>query len=173
MLIIFAGRPGTGKTTIARALAERIGAAYVRVDTIEQAVRRDLPLADVGATGYLVAYAVAADNLRAGLSVIADCVNAAEISRKAWTAVATEASQPYLNVEIVCSDENEHRLRVENRVPDIAGHVLPSWDDIQAIRMAPMAGVHLTIDTAKLSVQAAVELICEHIRGRRAHRGYK
>lgn len=168
MLIIFAGRPGTGKTTIARALAERIGAAHVRVDTIEQAISRGLPLADVGATGYLVAYGVAADNLRAGLSVVADCVNAAEISRAAWTSVATEASQPYLNVEIVCSDENEHRLRVQNRSPDITGHVLPSWDAIQAVRMAPMACEHLTIDTAKLSVQAAVDRICEHIRGRRA-----
>ncbi|MGO6670405.1 AAA family ATPase, partial [Rhizobium ruizarguesonis] len=39
MLIIFGGLPGSGKTTIARALAERLNAVHVRVDTIEQAIR--------------------------------------------------------------------------------------------------------------------------------------
>lgn len=76
MLIILAGLPGTGKTTIARALAARIGAAHVRVDTIEQGIKSAEPHRDVGATGYVIAYRIAADNLRAGLTVVADCVNA-------------------------------------------------------------------------------------------------
>lgn len=39
MLIIFSGLPGCGKSTIARALAKRLGAVYLRIDTIEQAIR--------------------------------------------------------------------------------------------------------------------------------------
>lgn len=39
VLIILAGIPGVGKTTIARQLAGRIGAVRVRVDSIEQALR--------------------------------------------------------------------------------------------------------------------------------------
>lgn len=39
MLIIFSGLPGSGKSTIARALAQRLGAVYLRIDTIEQAIR--------------------------------------------------------------------------------------------------------------------------------------
>ncbi|MGO8655704.1 AAA family ATPase, partial [Rhizobium ruizarguesonis] len=39
MLIIVGGLPGSGNTTIARALAERLNAVHVRVDTIEQAIR--------------------------------------------------------------------------------------------------------------------------------------
>ena len=39
MLIIFSGLPGSGKSTIARALAKRLGAVYLRIDTIEQAIR--------------------------------------------------------------------------------------------------------------------------------------
>jgi len=122
MLIILAGLPGTGKTTVARALAARIGAAHVRVDTIEQGIKSAEPHRDVGATGYVIAYRIAADNLRAGLTVVADCVNASGVSQAAWTEVADEASHPHLYVEVVCSDENEHRRRVEGRVSDIAGH---------------------------------------------------
>ena len=39
MLIIFSGLPGSGKSTIARALAQQLGAVYLRIDTIEQAIR--------------------------------------------------------------------------------------------------------------------------------------
>ena len=35
MLIVFGGLPGAGKTTIARELARQIGAAYVRIDSID------------------------------------------------------------------------------------------------------------------------------------------
>ena len=38
MLIAFSGLPGTGKTSIARELAKRLHATYLRIDTIEQAI---------------------------------------------------------------------------------------------------------------------------------------
>jgi predicted kinase len=43
-LIIFGGLPGTGKTTLSRMLAERRGALYLRIDTIEQALRNSQAL---------------------------------------------------------------------------------------------------------------------------------
>ncbi|MGO7815331.1 AAA family ATPase, partial [Rhizobium ruizarguesonis] len=56
MLIIFGGLPGSGKTTIARALAERLNAVHVSVDTIEQAIRASGIADDAGPAGYIVAY---------------------------------------------------------------------------------------------------------------------
>ena len=62
-----------GKTTIARELACSLAAVYLRIDSIEQALRQ-AGLAVEG-EGYAVAHVVAADNLRAGQTVVADCVN--------------------------------------------------------------------------------------------------
>jgi predicted kinase len=36
---VFSGLPGTGKTTISRDLAASLNAVYLRIDTIEQAIR--------------------------------------------------------------------------------------------------------------------------------------
>ncbi|MEM6903131.1 MAG: AAA family ATPase, partial [Pseudomonadota bacterium] len=76
VLIIFAGLPGSGKTTIARALADHLGAFHLRIDTIEQAVQRSmLKVSEAEDAGYLAAYGIAGDNLRQGRIVIADSVN--------------------------------------------------------------------------------------------------
>lgn len=39
MLIIFNGLPGSGKSTVAKLLSQKINAVYLRVDTVEQAIR--------------------------------------------------------------------------------------------------------------------------------------
>ena len=69
MLIILSGLPGVGKTTIARELAEATDAMHLRIDSIEQALRRSGYR--VEGEGYDVAYAVAQDNLRAAADAAA------------------------------------------------------------------------------------------------------
>ena len=131
MLIILAGLPGVGKTTLARELARRTGAVHVRIDTIEQALRDAGALAGpMDDAGYRVAYAVAADNLRLGRSVIADCVNPVRASRAAWRAVAAGVPVAAVEIEVVCSDAAEHRRRIETRTTDIPGLRPPTWAEI-------------------------------------------
>ena len=75
-LIVIGGLPCTGKTSLATGLARVIDAVHLRIDTIEQALRSaTMDDGAVGSVGYVVAYGIAADNLRLGRIVVADCVN--------------------------------------------------------------------------------------------------
>lgn len=167
MLIIFGGLPGSGKSTVAQALARRIKAFYLRVDTVEQAIRASAPLVaghDVGPSGYVTLYRLATDNLRLGHTVIADSVNPLAITRDAFRDVAAKADSKFIEVEIVCSDAAAHRHRAETRSPTVDGLSPPSWAAIQNVRYEAWKA-DLRIDTFHLSVEESVEEIVRLLRG--------
>jgi predicted kinase len=146
MLIVFGGLPGTGKTTLARALAGHLAATYLRIDTIEQAIR-DAGSA-VGPAGYLAAYALAGENLRLGRTVVADSANALTITRDAWRRVADGAGVEIVEVELICSDPVEHRRRIETRAGDIPGLAAVTWQQVVDRHYDAWDRPHLTLDTA-------------------------
>jgi predicted kinase len=133
---VLAGRPGTGKTTLGRRLAGELHAAYLRIDAIETAVVRcGLAHPPVGPVGYVVAHEVAAATLALGTSVVADAVNPVPEARAGWLPLAQLAR--LVVFETVIADESEHRRRVTTRRPDLAGQVVPSWDDVMAADYLP------------------------------------
>lgn len=164
MLIIFGGLPGTGKTTIARTLARKLHAVYLRIDSLEQAlIRSGISKINVGSGGYEAAYAIAADNLNLGLTVVADSVNSLNITRNAWKNVALKISVQFIEIELICSHKEEHRLRVESRMADIDGHTLPDWQSVLDREYHSWDSQHLIVDTSIFSVDQAIETIIKHI----------
>ena len=157
MLIIFGGLPGVGKTTIARELARQLGAVYLRIDSIEQAIRDSGAVSQpLNHAGYLVGYAVAEDNLRVGRTVIADSVNPLHLTRDAWIAVASRAQVSAAEVEVTCSDPRRHRQRVETRPADISGLRLPTWEEVVFREYEPWNRERIVIDTTGRSAAESI-----------------
>ncbi|HWD13454.1 AAA family ATPase [Pseudochrobactrum sp. sp1633] len=162
MLIILGGLPGSGKSTIAKLLAEKLAAVYLHIDTIEQAISASSldKNPKIGPEGYFVAYDVARENLRLGLLVIIDSVNAINLTRKAFRDVAVFANVPFLEVEIYCSNQNEHRSRVESRIADNEGKKSPDWHQVISRNYEPWETTPLRLDSFQLSaLQCANEII--------------
>lgn len=160
MLVILSGLPGTGKTTIGKGLAAKRPAAYLRVDEIEHALSRNLNLGpDIGPAGYIVAFAIASSNLKLGNLVIGDSVNPVLESRQGWRDAAQGALVRFVEVEVICSDGQEHQRRVETRSADIAGFSLPSWSSVKAHNYVPWTSPRLVIDTARLSFNEAIAAV--------------
>lgn len=136
LLVVLAGRPGTGKTTLGRRLAGALRAAFLRVDAIETAVVHcGLAQRPVGPVGYVAAQGIATGTLELGVSVVVDAVNPVPEARAMWAGVA--ASARLVVFETVVSDRAEHRRRVTARRPDLVGQVVPTWQEVMAAEYVP------------------------------------
>lgn len=157
-LIVLAGLPGSGKSTLAREIARRTGAVWLRVDSMDQAIRasgtapydlRDWP--------YRAAQAVAQDNLDLGRDVIGDCVNDCTEAQDGWQEMAARAGVELVWLQVTCTDPAEHRRRVETRPIDIPGQVRLDWDAVAGREYHPWDRDHLTVDTAGRDIGACVD----------------
>ena len=108
---------------------------------------------------YVVAYRLASENLRLGASVVADCVNPVHATREAWHEVAKSEKAPIFEIEVICSNYLEHQERVETRTADIKDLRLPTWEEVVSREYEPWNEEVLVIDTAKVSLDEAIEKI--------------
>jgi predicted kinase len=160
VLVVVGGLPATGKSTIATVVARRTKAPYLRVDRIEQTIVVWSALTHpLGPVGYAVAYELAREQLRLGLDVIAECVNPIALTRDAWLDIAAASGAAIVEVEVICSDEVEHRRRVATRTSDVEGLLKPTWSEIMDREYEPWSRPHLPVDSARISVEDAAKLI--------------
>lgn len=168
-LTVVGGLPATGKSAVAARVAERERAPYLRLDHIEHAIVASSSLTHpVGGVGYVVACALAEEQLMLGLDVVVECVNPLAITRDAWRSAADRANASLVEVELACSHPNEHRRRVETRTSDVEGLVKPTWKHVAAREYASWERAHLVIDTAGTTPAEAAGLILMEIATARA-----
>lgn len=131
-----AGLPGSGKSAVAEDLATSLGCAVLSVDPVEAAmwragVGRDQP---TGLAAYVVVEVLAAEQLALGHDVIIDAVNGVEPAREQWRQLAERMGSVLQFIEVRCSDEREHRRRLETRERGIEGFPEPTWESVQERR---------------------------------------
>jgi predicted kinase len=164
VLVVVGGLPATGKSTIAEHLARLVRAPYLRVDRIEQAIVAYSSLEHpIGVAGYAVAYALASEQLTLGLDVIVECVYPIALTRDGWTATAADANAAIVEVEVICSDPDEHRRRVLTRTTDVDGLVKPTWEDVLRREYDPWSRPHLIIDSVDTPPDQAAQHIATNI----------
>lgn len=166
-LIIFSGLPCSGKSTLASGLAKKIGATYLKIDTIEQALKDLCSLQDVEDKGYLLAHKIAQENLKAGQNVIADSVNPWSLTRNDWNHVAQEIDADFLNFEVICSDPSEHKKRAFTRGPSVPGAKVLTWQDITQRDYHPWEGKRHQVDTAGKTVEQSLVQMLEVLKQQR------
>ena len=134
-------------------MAKTTKATYLRVDSFEQGLKDIYKLDQVEGEGYRLSYIIAKDNLLSGNSVIADSVNPWELSRKEWNNVASSTGTRYINIEVVCSDQTEHKKRVETRTVNIPNLKPPTWQEVTNRDYHKWNMPRIVIDTANKSIE--------------------
>lgn len=158
-LIAMSGLPGSGKSSVAEGLARHMDAPIFSIDPVEAAMWiSGLHKADTGIAAYKVVQALAAENLRLGMSAIIDAVNPVQAARNMWRQLATEQNVPLAFIEVECSDEAIHRKRIETRIRGISGMSEVTWDRVQVRKgeYEPWTEERLLLDSSHSSREALV-----------------
>jgi predicted kinase len=147
---------------LAKNISKILKAVYIRIDTIEQGIR-DLCKFDVQAEGYRLAYKIVEDNLKIGNNVISDQCNPINLTRKEWNEVAIKNNCKYMNIEVLCSNKEEHKNRIENRKAEVENLKLPSWKEVMEREYESWNEKHITIDTANKTIEECTKELTDKI----------
>ncbi|MDR2037783.1 MAG: AAA family ATPase [Bacteroidales bacterium] len=163
VLFILSGLPASGKSTLSKLIAKAYNAVYLRIDTVEQALR-DLCNVDVQGEGYRLSYRIAGDNLKLGHNVVADSCNPITLTRREWVDVADKNGAGYIHIEIRCSDKEEHKERVRTRKSELEGLKLPTWEEVESREYHQWENERIIIDTAHQSVEESFNELNDKIK---------
>jgi predicted kinase len=163
---MLAGLPGVGKSAFADGLGRRLRAPVISADPIEAAIiRSGIPQSfETGLAAYRVGALVAEHQLRLGLTVIADAANYLEAGRNFWRAAADSAGVNWRAIEVICSDDSEHRHRLHTRRRKLDPLPELSWDDVikRRAETEPWRGPRLVIDTVR-PLEENIERALKHL----------
>jgi predicted kinase len=128
-LIVMRGYPGTGKSTIARAISAALHAPLIDRDILRQkAVDIFGNLPHVGRFSYELMFALTEEQLSLGLSVVVDSPLTYRTTYEQAKELAQTFHVPMLVVHCQCSPEVQKR-RLEGRVGKVSEFQITSWEE--------------------------------------------
>jgi predicted kinase len=129
ILIIMRGYPGTGKSTIARAIARALHAPLIDRDIIRQMgvdILGDLP--EIGRFSYELLFALTREQLSLGLSAVVDTPLTYRRTYEQARELAQAFGIPMLVVHCQCPPEVQRR-RLEGRKGKVSEFQITSWEE--------------------------------------------
>lgn len=166
LLIAMKGHPGTGKSTLAQALAHRLGLPLLDKDDVKD---HTLHLPEGNALAYAITWQIVETQLRQGLSVVADTPLSYPEDFAAVLALVARRQANWLVVETQLA-EAEWRQRLDGRTPADSTHKVRGWAAMQELlaryndcwRFPIDPAHHLVIDTA-LPLAGQVALVVRRV----------
>lgn len=128
-LIVMRGYPGTGKSTIAHAIARTLHIPLIDRDVIRQVTVNILGNhAEVGHLAYEMIFALAREQLKLGLSLVIDTPLTYYRTYEQARQLASTFHVPMLVIHCQCSPEvQKHRL--ESRKGTVSEFQITSWEE--------------------------------------------
>jgi predicted kinase len=134
-LVLMKGHPGSGKSTIARALGRRSGWPVIDKDDVRDWFWFfDEVNPQAGRYAYDAMWQLAETQLSLGSSVICDSPLSEVVGYQDGLALAARHEAQVLVVDCVCPDQVEWRRRIEARAgKGKPGHHIVTWEQMQLL----------------------------------------
>ena len=165
-LLLLKGHPATGKSTLANALARRLGWPLIDKDDIKD---HTYPLPDGGHLSYAIMWQIVRHQLAIGLSVLVDSPLSYPTTYETGQELAAEFGTQLLVVETALPDAL-WQARLDQRTLEEQTHRTSGWADMQQLlaeynaswRYPIEAKHHLVVDTSQPPIQL-VQRIIDHL----------
>ena len=173
VLVMLCGLPGTGKTTLARRLADRLPAIIVESDRVRQTLfTPPTYTAEESQRVHKVCHILIGWYLRHYYHVVYDATNLYEHHRRLACRLAARSGAQLAVAEITASDEVvRRRLAPRGRggvppcMPDDYSDADWQVYDRMRRRAEPIQHEHITVDTSDGDVERAVSYLLEAVKG--------
>jgi predicted kinase len=140
-LVLVGGPTGSGKSTIAEAVAADLGATIASFDWVMSGLRAfpevwaalEYPVERQRAIGWSLLGRVAEQQLRGNRSAVLDLV-AREEPREQWAQLAARYHAGFHVIECICSDAEVLRQRVDGRMRGIPDWYELEWENVMRSR---------------------------------------
>ncbi len=156
-LIVLSGLPGSGKSRLAESIGRDLSIPVFARDWLEAAIVAsdlDFPtkkdtFPNLAGVGINLLSTLAERQLTTGQSAILDSTASTESIRDNWRRLARNHDAAFVGIHCVCSNEEIHKNRLENRDRAIPSWYELEWSQVQdaASRFESWTTDHLVVDS--------------------------